>query len=143
MKLRLSAAAACAAVSVSLFVAPAAQAAGISDLLNIGAGAIAGANCSDVRNALTLIDNTTEGQLLTPDTTRNQLAQNLAKLNGNPSITDPLALVGVKFSGAAADRALQCNIVKKDPDLLPGSSLPPQLNDLLPLVNGLSSQLPK
>lgn len=143
MKLRKFAATAAATV-IALSAAPAAQAQNLDDLIGgigifdgIATTVIEGASCSDLETVLKEIDKNTEGELLTPTTTRNQLAFNLRDLSKNTGIgTSPLALAAAKYSGQTADKALKCGIVKNDTLLTGGGgALSSMINDYAPALS--------
>lgn len=55
-------------------------------------------------------------------------------------------LLGAQYAGQIADKALECGIVKADPQLIPGSSIPgleniPHIGDIQDILQGLSSTL--
>lgn len=89
-----------------------------------------------MRSTLTLIDQSTEGELLTPDTTRNQLSKNLTAL-GNSAEPGPLAFAAVKYAGQTADRALECKIVKEDTITTGGTGLSSTIADYAPLLSSM------
>lgn len=80
-------------------------------------------------------------------TTRSDLAKQIrdaAKpVTGNDVGT---YLLGAQYAGQIADKALECGIVKADPQLIPGSSIPgleniPNIGDIQDILQGLSSTL--
>lgn len=81
------------------------------------------------------------------NTTRSDLAKQIrdaAKpVTGNDVGT---YLLGAQYAGQIADKALECGIVKADPQLIPGSSIPgleniPNIGDIQDILQGLSSTL--
>ncbi|MDO5032834.1 hypothetical protein [Corynebacterium sp.] len=97
---------------------------------------ISGADCSTLRTTLNLIDQGTEGELLTPATTRNQLAANLLALGNTNASLSPMSLAAIKYAGVTADRAKSCGIVKEDTLLTGGGSeLSSKLSDVAPLLS--------
>lgn len=151
MKIRSRIAAVAAAASLSLLATPAAQAQqidlgtliggiGIGD--QVVSGVLASASCSQFKTALDQVDRATPGQLYNKDTTRNQLQSNLRALGAkNDNLNQgPLAIALVRYSGQAADKALACGIVKKDPTFGPFGDLSSKVNDYAPLLENLSSQ---
>lgn len=81
------------------------------------------------------------------NTTRSDLAKQIrdaAKpVTGNDIGT---YLLGAQYAGQIADKALECGIVKADPQLIPGSSIPgleniPNIGDIQDILQGLSSTL--
>ena len=138
MRSRLTSAAAAATTALTLALAPAAQAA--PSILDLGSQLIKGADCNTLRTTLHAIDTTTSGELLTPETTRNQLSRNLRELNPNGQTLSPIQLAATKFAGETADRALKCGIVKQDTLLTGGTGLSSQLGDYLPLLSSTLRQ---
>lgn len=119
-----------------------ASAQNFSDIDKIATGVISNASCSQVRGALDGLNATNNGRVYNKETTRNQLVQNLRQLNGttgNP--TDLTNLAVTRYTGQFADRALECGIVKADPETPFGSSqLNTLLNDFGPQLFEMSSQ---
>lgn len=105
------------------------------------ANAIAAADCRLVGPALkTLFD-------IDDNTTRSDLAKQIRDEAKPWTITDPSTyLVSAQYAGQIADKALECGIVKADPQLIPGSSIPgleniPNIGDIQDILQGLSSTL--
>ena len=71
-------------------------------------------------------------------TTRSDLAKQIR--DAGKDVTDGLGgkLVSAKYAGQIADKALACEIVKADPELIPGSSLP-DLKNIQDILQSLSS----
>ena len=118
-------------------IAPAtASAASLTELGGFLSQGIQSADCNALRSTLTLIDRSTEVELLTPDTTRNQLSKNLTAL-GTTEELGPLAFAAVKYAGQTADRALECKIVKEDTIATGGTGLSSKIADYAPLLSSM------
>ena len=136
MSIRRIAATAAAVVTLGAVVPATASAASLEELGGFLSQGIQNADCNNLRSTLTLIDQTTEGELLGPDNTRNQLSKNLMAL-GNTEELGPLALAAVKYSGQTADRALECKIVKEDTIATGGTGLSSTIADYAPLLSSI------
>ncbi|MDO5512872.1 hypothetical protein [Corynebacterium sp.] len=115
-------------------VAPAAQAQDINRL--IGA-----APCELVDPVLRSTFN------INADTTRSGLTKQIREAARPVTGTDPAAfLLGAQYANQIADRAVACGVVKEDPQLFPGSSIPgleniPNITEIQDILQGLSSTL--
>ncbi|MHC2798161.1 hypothetical protein [Corynebacterium hesseae] len=136
MSIRRSIATAAAVVTLGAITPATASAASLTELGGFLSQGIQSADCNTLRSTLTLIDQSTEGELLTPDTTRNQLSKNLTAL-GNSEELGPLALAAVKYSGQTADRALECKIVKEDTLATGGTGFSSTISDYAPLLSSM------
>ncbi|PMC71689.1 hypothetical protein [Corynebacterium aurimucosum] len=136
MFIRRIAATAAAVVTLGAVVPATASATSFEELGGFLSQGIQNADCNTLRSTLMLIDQTTEGELLGPDTTRNQLSKNLMAL-GNSEDLGALALAAVKYSGQTADRALECKIVKEDTIVTGGTGLSSTLTDYAPLLSSI------
>lgn len=136
MSIRRIAATAAAVVTLGAAAPATASAASLEELGGFLSQGIQTADCDTLRNTLTLIDKTTEGDLLTENTTRNQLSKNLTALGGSEDL-GPLALVAVKYAGQTADRALECKIVKEDTLATGGTGLSSKIADYAPLLSSV------
>lgn len=107
-------------------LAPAASANPLNDLIaNAGCGPLG----VSLRVVYTIDDNTT----------RNDLAK---QIRDSVNAPDPAAaLVAFQTANRVADRALECGIVKKDPEFIPGSSDLGDLGGLADLATVFSSTL--
>lgn len=136
MSIRRILATTAAVVTLGAAAPATASAASLDELGGFLSQGIQSADCSTLRNTLTLIDQTTEGELLTPNTTRNQLSRNLTAL-GNSQDLGPLAFAAVKYAGQTADRALECKIVKEDTLVTGGTGLSSKIADYAPLLSSM------
>ena len=136
MSIRRIAATAAAALTLGAAAPASASAAPLDELGGVLSQGIETVDCNTLRSTLNLIDASTEGELLTADTTRNQLSKNLTAL-GNSEELGPLALAAVKYSGQTADRALECKIVKEDTLATGGTGLSSTIADYAPLLSSM------
>lgn len=81
------------------------------------------------------------------NTTRSDLAKQIRDAAKPATGNDPATyLLGAQYASQIADRAVACGIVKEDPQLFPGSSIPgleniPNIDDIQDILQGLSSAL--
>lgn len=92
---------------------------------------------SALRGAFQINENTTRSDLA------KQIRDAAKPVTGNDVGT---YLLGAQYAGQIADKALECGIVKADPQLIPGSSIPgleniPNIGDIQDILQGLSSTL--
>lgn len=90
-----------------------------------------------LRSAFQINENTTRSDLA------KQIRDAAKPVTGNDVGT---YLLGAQYAGQIADKALECGIVKADPQLIPGSSIPgleniPNIGDIQDILQGLSSTL--
>lgn len=90
-----------------------------------------------LRDAFQINENTTRSDLA------KQIRDAAKPVTGNDIGT---YLLGAQYAGQIADKALECGIVKADPQLIPGSSIPgleniPNIGDIQDILQGLSSTL--
>ena len=90
-----------------------------------------------LRSAFQINENTTRSDLA------KQIRDAAKPVTGNDIGT---YLLGAQYAGQIADKALECGIVKADPQLIPGSSIPgleniPNIGDIQDILQGLSSTL--
>src|SRR5699024_6414668 len=104
--------------------------------------AITRACCKTIRAALHTLNSIKRGRIANENTTRNELVQNLRQASGTQGNISGIAKLAItKYSGQVADRAVECNIVKPNPELPFGSSeLNSLLNDYGPQLFELSSE---
>lgn len=136
MSIRRILATASAVVTLGAVAPATASAASLSELGGFLSQGIQSADCNTLRSTLTLIDQSTEGELLGPDTTRNQLSKNLTAL-GTTEELGPLAFAAVKYAGQTANRALECQIVKEDTIATGGTGLSSKIADYAPLLSSM------
>ena len=108
----------------------------------IATDAINSASCKTIRGALDTLNAVNGGRIYNENTTRNELVQNLRQASGTQGNIAGIAKLAItKYSGQVADRAVECNIVKPNPELPFGSSeLNSLLNDYGPQLFELSSE---
>lgn len=142
MKIRRILASTALAGTMGIAAMTGAQAISFGDADQIASGIIDNASCDSVRTALDGLNATNNGRIYNKETTRNQLVQNLRQATGaNSNPTDLTTLAVTKYTSQFADRALECNIVKPDPETPFGSSqLNTLLNDFGPQIFEMSSQ---
>lgn len=136
MFIRRIAATAATVVALGAVVPATASAASLEELGGFLSQGIQNVDCNTLQTTLTLIDKTTEGELLGPDTTRNQLSKNLTALGATEDL-GPLAFTAVKYAGQTADRALECKIVKEDTIATGGTGLSSTIADYAPLLSSM------
>ena len=100
------------------------------------------ANCETIKGSLDTLNAVNGGRIYNENTTRNELVQNLRQASGTQGNISGIAKLAItKYSGQVADRAVECNIVKPNPELPFGSSeLNSLLNDYGPQLFELSSE---
>ena len=136
MSIRRIAATAAAALTLGAAAPASASAAPLDELGGVLSQGIETVDCNTLRSTLNLIDASTEGELLTADTTRNQLSQNLSGLGATQDL-GPLGFVAIKYASQTADRAQECKIVKEDTLLTGGTGLSSKIADYAPLLSSV------
>ena len=142
MKIRRILASTALAGTIGFAAMTGAQAISFGDADQLASGVIENASCSSVRSVLDGLNATNTGRVYNKETTRNQLVQNLRQVTGtNSNPTDLTTLAVTRYTAQFADRALECGIVKADPETPFGSSqLNTLLNDFGPQISEMSSQ---